>query len=388
MTRRLLIYLALMLLIVACRDEELIYYPITDDTGDVPVDPDADLTYVGMYVLNEGNMGSNKASLDYLDLTTGEYHRNIYPSRNPSVTMSLGDVGNDIAIYGQRLWMVINCSNKVEVADASTAVSVGHVDIPNCRYLAFDDGYAYVSSYVGPVAGKSVLGSVYKVDTLTLQVVGQVAVGYQPDELAIVDGTLYVANSGGYNATEGLGYDRTVSVIDLATMTEERKIDVAPNLFRVRADRHGRLWVTSRGDYENERSNLFLLERDGGGAMTLSRTFDMAVDNLDICGDSLYYYGSETVEGKKQTRYGILHLQTLEVMTTSHITLPEGKRIRTPYGIKVHPQTGDLYVMDATNYVSSGRLFCFDKEGNYKWDTATGDIPGHAAFLKGKEVKR
>ena len=382
MTRRIFIYLALMLLFAGCRDEELIYYPITDDTGDVPIGDDGDRTFVGMYVLNEGNMGSNKASLDYLDLTTGEYRRNIYPSRNPSVTMSLGDVGNDIAVYGHRLWMVINCSNKVEVADASTAVSIGHVDIPNCRFMAFDKGYAYVSSYVGPVAGKSVLGSVYKVDTTTLQVVGQVAVGYQPDELAIVDGKLYVANSGGYNATEGLGYDHTVSVIDLTSFSEERKIDVAPNLLRVRADRYGRLWVTSRGDYDNEHSRLFLLERDGSGTMMLSRQFDMAVDNLDLCGDSLYYYGSETVEGKKQTHYGIIHLQTLQVMTTNHITLPEGRRIRTPYGIKIHPQTGDLYIMDATNYVSSGQLFCFDKDGNFKWSTATGDIPGHAAFLK------
>ena len=32
----------------------------------------------GLYLLNEGNMNANKASLDYLDFTTGIYHRNIY----------------------------------------------------------------------------------------------------------------------------------------------------------------------------------------------------------------------------------------------------------------------------------------------------------------------
>lgn len=382
MTRHLFAYIVLILLFAACRDEELIYYPITDDTGDVPETVDDDQPCIGMYVLNEGNMGSNKATLDYLDLTTGEYHRNIYPSRNPSVTMSLGDVGNDIAIYGSRLWMVINCSNKVEVADAQTAVSIGHVDIPNCRYMAFADGYAYVSSYVGPVAGKSVLGSVYQVDTTSLQVVNQVTVGYQPDELAIVNGKLYVANSGGYNATEGLGYDRTVSVIDLATMTEECQIDVAPNLFRLRADRYGRLWVTSRGDYGDNPSRLYLLEPDEHGMMGVSHVIDTPVDDLHLHGDSLFFYGSETIDKKKQNNYGIIHLKTLEVETKNHLTLPEGKRIRTPYGIKVNPQSGDIYIMDATNYVSSGLLFCFDREGNYKWDTATGDIPGHAAFLR------
>lgn len=377
-----LTYLLLFVLLLAgCRDEELIYYPMTDDTGDVPVDDGGDLSYLGMYVLNEGNMGSNKATLDFLDLTSGEYHRNIYPSRNPSVTMNLGDVGNDIGIYGHRLWMVINCSNKVEVADAFTAVSIGHVDIPNCRYMAFADGYAYVSSYVGAVNGKSVLGSVYKVDTTSLQVVGTVSVGYQPDELAVVNGKLYVANSGGYNATEGMGYDNRVSVVDLTTFTVERHIDVAPNLFRIRADHYGRLWVASRGDYEDNPSRLYLLEPDVNGDMLVTHEIDTPVADMDICGDSLYFYGSETVAGKKQNNYGIIHLKTLEVLTKSHITLPEGRRIRTPYGIKVHPKTHDLYIMDATNYVSSGLLFCFDKDGNYKWDTATGDIPGHATFL-------
>ena len=228
----------------SCRKDDDIVMPMITDTGQtVPTD------YAGLYVLCEGNMGANKATLDYLDLHTGTYLRNIFPSRNPNQVKELGDVGNDIKIYGQRLWMVINCSNKVEVCTADSARSYGHVDIPNCRFLAFDGGYAYVSSYVGKVGDASVLGSVYKIDTLSLKIEGQVSVGYQPEEMAIVDGKLYVANSGGYNALQGKGYDRTISVIDLRTFTEERKIDVAPNLFRLRADRYGQLWATTYGDH-------------------------------------------------------------------------------------------------------------------------------------------
>ena len=39
----------------------------------------------GFFLLNEGNMGSNKASLDYYDYETGIYHVNIYAERNPGV---------------------------------------------------------------------------------------------------------------------------------------------------------------------------------------------------------------------------------------------------------------------------------------------------------------
>ena len=171
--------LLVVLLAASCREDDTIIYPSEHNIGEV-----THTKYAGLYILNEGNMGSNKATLDFLDLDSGKYYRNIYPSRNPNQIKELGDVGNDVQIYGNSLWIVINQSNKVEVANAHTAVSRGHVDIPNCRYLAFQGKYAYVSSYVGKISEKSVLGAVYKVDTATLKVVDKCTVGYQPEELA------------------------------------------------------------------------------------------------------------------------------------------------------------------------------------------------------------
>ena len=186
-----IIVLAILVGLAACRNDDVVLYPDETPTPDGYTNTSS---YRGLYVLCEGNMGSNKATLDYLDMTTGRYSRNIYPSRNPGKVMELGDVGNDIKVYGSRLWMVINQSNRVEVASAASAVSLGSVDIPNARFLAFDGKYAYVSSYVGPVNGPSVLGEVYRVDTLTLRVDARCTVGFQPEEMAIVDGRLYVAN--------------------------------------------------------------------------------------------------------------------------------------------------------------------------------------------------
>ena len=367
---------ALTLLLPACREDDDVIQPTTDQTGDQTV-----TDYRGMYILCEGNMGQNKATLDFLDLHTGTYHKNIFPSRNPGQVMQLGDVGNDCQIYGSRLWLVVNCSHKVEVCTADSARSLGHVDVPNCRYLAFDGGFAYVSSYVGPVGGSSVLGSVYKIDTLTLNVVGQVTVGYQPEEMAVADGKLYVANSGGYNALNGADYDRTVSVIDLASFREERKIDVAPNLFRLRADRHGQLWVSSRGDYTDEYpSRLYRLTKNDGGVMAVKDSVDVPVSDMAFRGDSLCYVGSSYgADWSLQTNFGIVDTRSGQLVSTTLVK--DASQIETAYGLAVHPLTGDIYVMDATNYVTSGWLFCFDAQGNFKWKTSTGDIPGHACFL-------
>lgn len=199
MKRYLFIVLAGCCLAAGCRKIELVN-PTEYEVLPFGEDPDADP--IGMYLLNEGNMGSNKADIDYLDYRTAVYARGIYAEKNPNVVKELGDVGNDIQVYDGRLFAVINCSHKVEVMDAYTARRITQIDIPNCRYIRFKGKYAYVSAYVGPVAmdPNAQKGAVFKVDLDTYKIVGQVTVGYQPDELAIIGGRAYVANSGGYRA--------------------------------------------------------------------------------------------------------------------------------------------------------------------------------------------
>ena len=387
----LLIHLFTFLLLTACRQDVMIVPMEKSDPGGKTQKGDI----VGMYLLNEGNMGSNKSSLDYLDLSdsTAHYYRNIYSERNPSAVMSLGDVGNDCQIYGSRLWLVINCSNKVEVAHADDAVRIGKVDIPNCRYVSFKDGYAYVSSYVGSVysGSSSPLGSVYKVDTLSLQKVDSCTVGYQPEEMAIIDNRLYVANSGGYQGMTGQGYESTVSVIDLASMQEVDKIEVAPNLHHLKADKYNQLWVTARGNYMDEESTIWWLEPDANGGMKVGGHLDQPVSDLCIVGDSLYFYGSQwsEVTMTNTVTYGIINVKTHQVISTSLSDAPEISKIRMPYGIIVNPIHRDFYLMDAKNYVSSGELLHFLPDGTFDWKVKTGDIPAHAAFLfKSKKVKK
>ena len=367
-------------LLSSCRTDDPIIYSTTYDTGG-GTQPSGDIS--GMYVLCEGNMGSNKCTLDFLDLTKAQYHRNIYSEMNPETVKELGDVGNDIKVYGSRLWMVINCSNKVEVADVATAKRIGQVDIPNCRYLAFHDGYAYVSSFAGPVMGAdSQIGLVYKVDTLSLQIVGRVEVGYQPEEMAVLDGKLYVANSGGYMPPV---YDNRVSVIDLNTFQVERTIDVAPNLHRCRADHYGQLWVTSRGNYEDVPAMVYCLQQSSDGYAAIGDEMETSISDMCIVGDSLYYIGTAWSEilQRNTVSYGIINVRTHQKVADHLSNAPEMSKIRLPYGIIVNPINKDFYIMDAKNYVSSGELFHFLPDGTFDWSVRTGDIPAHAVFISG-----
>lgn len=382
-TVRKILFLPLLCLAVlfACREIELVVPTEYELLPGVPIDPDA--RPAGMYLLNEANMGSNKSSIDYVDFRNAYYVRNIYAERNPEVVKELGDVGNDIQIYGNKLYAVINCSHKVEVMDVRTCKRIGQVDIPNCRYIRFAKGKAYVSAYVGPVAidPNAQLGAVYEVDTASLAVTRKVTVGYQPDELEVLGEYLYVANSGGYRAPD---YDSTVSVVEIYGMKQIQKISVGINLHRIRKDRYGKLWVTSRGDYNTIPSRLYVLDRKDKNSkeMVVKDTLDIPCSEMYIQGDSLYFY---SVEWNKQTErntvtYGIIDVRTGQLVTDHFITDGTEQDIVIPYGICVHPTTGDVYVTDAKNYVSSGVLHCYDRHGKKKWSVRTGDIPAHMAF--------
>ena len=382
-TVRKILFLPLLCLTVlfACREIELVVPTEYELLPGVPIDPDA--RPAGMYLLNEANMGSNKSSIDYVDFRNAYYVRNIYAERNPEVVKELGDVGNDIQIYGNKLYAVINCSHKVEVMDVRTCKRIGQVDIPNCRYIRFAKGKAYVSAYVGPVAidPNAQLGAVYEVDTASLAVTRKVTVGYQPDELEVLGEYLYVANSGGYRAPD---YDSTMSVVEIYGMKQIQKIPVGINLHRIRKDRYGKLWVTSRGDYNTIPSRLYVLDRKDKNSkeMVVKDTLDIPCSEMYIQGDSLYFY---SVEWNKQTErntvtYGIIDVRTGQLVTDHFITDGTEQDIVIPYGICVHPTTGDIYVTDAKNYVSSGVLHCYDRHGKKKWSVRTGDIPAHMAF--------
>jgi YVTN family beta-propeller protein len=377
MKRPLLLLAALVLLALAgCRTIE----PVTpsqptdvggDDAGDI----------AGFFLLNEGNMGSNKCTLDYYDYASGIYHKNIYAERNPGVVQELGDVGNDLQIYGNRLYAVVNCSNLVEVMDVSTARHIGQVSVPNCRYIVFKNQYAYVSSYAGPVEidPNSRLGYVAKIDTATLRVVDTCVVGYQPEEMVITGGKLYVANSGGYRVPD---YDNTISVIDLATFKEIKKIEVAPNLHRMELDAYGNIWVSSRGDYYDIQPMTFLISTQSDSV--IDQMDLLACTDMTLCGDSLYVYSNawSYFTQTSDINYAIVDVKTRQVVTRRFITDGTETQFQNPYGIAVNPRTHEIFVTDARDYITPGKVYCFSAEGRLKWSANTGDIPSRIVFTK------
>ena len=351
--------------------------PEEEEEEDTP--PESVTTIAGFYLLNEGNMNMNKASLDYFDYTTGKYRRNVYGEANPDATLGLGDVGNDIGIYGSKLYTVINASNKLEIMDVATTKRLGVIEIKNCRYITFANGKAYVSAYDGEISigQNSPNGFVAEIDTTLLTINRRVEVGRQPEELAVVEGKLYVANSGGYSPPN---YETTVSVVDINSFEVINSIEVAPNLHRLKATQSGDLYVSSRGDYYQIPSQLFVIDTKKD---KVKNSFDIPTNNLTIVGDTAYIVGSafsyETFEW--EIDYRMIDIKKEELLEGSFLPESVSNEIEMPYGLAVDPLSKDIYITDARDYVSPGTLYCIDQNKAVKFTVKTGDIPAHFAFV-------
>lgn len=353
---KLQITLCICIMLVSCRGDEIVYPTIGTHVTD-------EVRNGGLYVLCEGNMGSNKARLDYINLHTGDYYSNWYGAMNPTQMKELGDVGNDVQQYGHRLYAVINCSHKVEVMDLQ-ARHIAKIDISNCRYMAFKGDKMYVSAYVGSIADPDMLGSVYEVDTATLTVTREVKVGHQPDELCVVGNKLFVCNSGGYLTNR---YDSTISVIDLTTFTEIEKIPVGLNPTRIRVDAQKHLWVCCQGNYVNAMPSLVILD-----FTHILKRITTPCSNISICGNTAY-----VIDNEANT------LRTFSTIDFAEQPQPiDIKNFEHPYGLLATDEA--LYITDAKNYVSSGVLHCYGYDGHEHWRALTGDIPGHLCRVTGE----
>ena len=339
----------------------------------------ADMGGTSFYLLNEGNWGSNKSTIDYYDASTHTYHRNIYAEANPGVSGELGDMGNDLQIYDGKLWAVINNSHLVEVMDASTARHITSFSIPNCRYIIFNGRHAYVTSFAGPagVDPNAQQGYVACIDIDRMEITDTCVVGYQPEGLALYGKYLYVANSGGYRAPN---YDNTVSVIDVENFAVTDTIEVGPNLHRIEVDSLGYLWISSRGNYYDQAPKTYVIDPRTN---TVCDSLEISNSGMALAGNSLYVYSVEwnCVTGENTVTYHLVDTRTREIITDCFIADGTDSDIRSPYGIAVSPTTHEIYIADAGDYINPGYLYCFTAEGTRKDKVRTGDVPAHIVFV-------
>lgn len=316
----------------------------------------------GIYVLNEGLWNANNSTLTYYNLDDGSVTSDIFSAVNHR---GLGDTGNDLQKYGSKMYCVVNTSEIIEVMNLNDASSIKTISLSgkSPRRICFEGGKAYVSCFDG---------SVVRIDTNSLSVDATVSVGPNPEGICVANGKLYVANTGGYNAPN---YGTTVSVIDLASFSVIKEIDVVCNPYTLLADKQQNLLLISNGNYDDIRS---CLQKINTSSDEVVKTYDFEINEMDIYGNILVFYNYDYSTMKASFQKFDLNTET--IISDHFIT--DGTVLVTPYLLNIDQDNGDVYISDSYDYTVNGDVFCFNQNGQLKFSFEVGMNPTCVVFRK------
>lgn len=346
----LFILLALCAVLASCHKDK--------DTAPVDSTP----VSTGLYVLNQGSTSGN-STLSYYDYGSKTVVADKFNAANGT---NLGTIGNDVAIYGSKTYIVMNVSSNVTVINTKTGKLVKLIPFSKNgtptqpRWVAFYKGNALVTAWDGTVS---------VIDTATLSVTKTIAVGANPEQLVVSNGKLYVTNSGGLQAT----YSNTVSVIDFSTLAVIKTLTVGLNPVAIGADAYNNVYVSAMGDYFSVPSTVTIINSGTDVAAAPVSTNLAYGAQFVVNGDVAYYLGGDN-------KIKVYNVKTQTVTSASFVT--DGTTFASPYAMTVDPASGELFVADAGNYVSNGTVFAFDKNGKKEYSFTVGIIPGKIAIIK------
>lgn len=345
-----LLLLATALLFVACEP-----VPPTPD-------PEPSTSCRKALVLCEGGWGNNDASLALLNLDDGTATSDWFAACNGR---GLGDVAQDIILYGSKAYVTVTFSNSLEVIDTATGISVRH-DMGNLtpRYIAAADGRLYVSCYTGR--------QVVVFDTTNLDSpVATFAMGdYQPEGVAVAGGLLFAASSWISGSNQSYAYDSCVYVFDLSADTFVAKLTVGLNPQLVMALNDGTVAVNYSGNYGSQSAGCAIID-----ANTLSVTqLERSATGMTAFGNHLYGYSRSGYGASSTAAYWYYYGQSVAELPIN---------LNNPYGISYDTATGNLLVCSDGNYNSAGDVYCFKPDnGTRLWKCEVGMLPRKVVVLK------
>lgn len=312
---------------------------------------DTAISINGVYILNEGNFGWNNASVTYYNAETKAVSENMFQTANG---FTLGDVAQDIYVDGDKTYIVLNNSGKIEVVNTSDFKSIATINGFNSpRYFVkLNASTAYVSELYQ--------NKIYVVDLINNTISASISLNGWTEQMKLLQNHVFVQN-----ITQNSIYKIDVStnqVIDTLQMTK--------GLNSLEFDKNNKLWALCGGDTSVAGS----LYRIDPNSMTIEQSFSFT-------GNS-NFPSYLCFNGTREEMYFVN--EDIYKMSISASALPVQSIINlgnsVVYGLAVHPNSGDIYIADAIDYVQKGNVLRYSNSGSLLHTFKAGVIPSQFVF--------
>lgn len=331
----------------------------SEDKEDDPNSPDTVL-HNGLYVLCEGLYGRNNSSIDFYSIESRQTTTDLFLQVNFA---GLGETANDMIEAEGKLFIAVCGSNCVMVADKATCrrlalIPISQSDNPQPRCLAYSNGYVYLSCFDGNI--HKINASTYKIEKTAK------SFGRNPEAIAICQGKLFVANTGGLDYPN---FDNSISVLDPDDLSLISKVEGFLNPGRIEVCGSSIIFQ-KRGTYDYATSSYKDSELIRLNATTLEveQRANVIVNDFTLCGDKLIYTYTDN-NLKPYIMY--LPLDNL-ADTPQQFISPESEDISglmTPYHIC--SDGNHIYLTDAKDYTNNGECRVYDHSGKLQYKFST-----------------
>ena len=317
------------------------------------------------YVSNEGAFSYGNSSVSRYDVK-GEIVNDVFKKANGRRP---GDILQSIARANGKVYMMVNASNKIEVAMQKTLDEVGVIQGVNLpRYMVVtSNSRAYVSAW-----GNN--GQIYVIDLLKDQVSDSISVGNGPEKMLASDGKVYVCNSGGF------GNDSVLSVIDQTSNKVISSLVVGDNPIDIVKGQAGTIWILCKGkilydaNYQIIGHTPSYLVQTNMAAQSILKKVKISDDkhpsHLEINPDGNFlYYGAG---------FGFSGIYRYDITNNNLESTPLISR--DFYGFNIEPINNQIFAFELTSFTVLGKMIIYGLDGQMKKEYTVGVGPNGVCF--------
>jgi len=307
-----------------------------------------------LLVCDEGGFGYNNAGVSIYDPSSNATIINAYAASNSN--QNLGDVLQSVTKFNDKYYLVINNSGKVVVCDKNFVRLTTISGFISPRYMqVVSNNKAYVSNLKLP--NNTNQTNYIQVLDITINTISKsIRLDGWTEQMVQSYGKVYITNQN----------RKYVYVIDALNDNLDSIYVGATNACIVK-DGNEKLWVSCNADSANNISAKLI--RIDPISNTIEATISLqttqnSISRLCINGDgtTLYYLLNDVYK---------MDINATVCPTAGIIT----QGTHTFYGLCIDPDDETIYVSDAVDYNSNGKLYRYQANANYIGTYTTGIIP-------------
>jgi len=318
----------------------LIFFSCTDEPVET-VFPDINIEE-GVLIACEGNFMYGNGSLSFYDYNNRTVVRDFFYGRNNA---PLGDIVQSLGIFGDKMFIVVNNSGKVYIADSKTVEFRGVLSgLVSPRHIHIvSQNKAYVSDLLS--------NNITIIDPVSNRITGTINLGIHTSEKMVQTGNRVFVTS--------WSYGKHVLVIDPETDELVTAIEVPLQPKDIVVDKNQKLWVLSDGGYEgspagHENSALSRIDPVSYETEQIYRFDETAMPSvleINNAGDTLYFINGD-----------------LYKMAVNSNNLPESPFVesggRMFYSLGIDPGSDEIYIADVIDWSQNGEVLRFSQSGD------------------------